>query len=184
MEDLNELFAPHPALQDALFLYATGSDGAGAILLRGWAALVARVEDEVACGPDDRWRDILADLDEWASDDDGNPHHYSVTFEDGYMSIYTVHGEAQTTAARDVLAERRRQIEVEGWMPALDDVRYPQGELADAAACYASTQRPDGMCPGNWPWTASWWKPKDRRSDLVRAGALILAEIERLDRKG
>jgi hypothetical protein len=33
-----------------------------------------------------------------------------------------------------------------------------------------------------WPWDRKWWKPKDRRRDLVRAGALILAEIERLDR--
>ena len=38
--------------------------------------------------------------------------------------------------------------------------------------------------PFGWPhtWDASWWKPKDRRRDLVRAGALIIAEIERLDR--
>ena len=34
-----------------------------------------------------------------------------------------------------------------------------------------------------WPWAAEWWKPKDCRRNLVRAGALILAEIERLDRK-
>jgi hypothetical protein len=27
-----------------------------------------------------------------------------------------------------------------------------------------------------------WWKPTNRRRDLVKAGALILAEIERLDR--
>lgn len=33
-----------------------------------------------------------------------------------------------------------------------------------------------------WPWGGQWWKPKDRRRDLVRAGALIVAEIERLDR--
>jgi hypothetical protein len=33
-----------------------------------------------------------------------------------------------------------------------------------------------------WPWSVQWWKPKDRRRDLVRAGALIVAEIERLDR--
>lgn len=33
-----------------------------------------------------------------------------------------------------------------------------------------------------WPWDESWWKPTNRRRDLVKAGALILAEIERLDR--
>lgn len=84
-------------------------------------------------------------------------------------------------AALDVAAERRRQIEAEGWTPEHDD-KHDDGSLGAAAACYAATQRPDGMCPAYWPWQASWWKPKDRRSDLVRAGALILAEIERLDR--
>lgn len=34
-----------------------------------------------------------------------------------------------------------------------------------------------------WPWPSKWWKPKSQRRDLVRAGALILAEIERLDRQ-
>ncbi|MGY0790895.1 hypothetical protein ACW7BJ_16135 [Azospirillum argentinense] len=46
-----------------------------------------------------------------------------------------------------------------------------------AAEEYASRPRPQ-----IWPWGARWWKPKDPRRDLVRAGALIAAEIERLDR--
>lgn len=29
--------------------------------------------------------------------------------------------------------------------------------------------------PDLWPWDRIWWKPKDRKSDLVRAGALALA---------
>jgi len=33
-----------------------------------------------------------------------------------------------------------------------------------------------------WPWGKEWWKPSDRRRDLVKAGALIAAEIDRLDR--
>lgn len=33
-----------------------------------------------------------------------------------------------------------------------------------------------------WPWDREWWKPKDRRRNLVRAAALLIAEIERLDR--
>ena len=32
-------------------------------------------------------------------------------------------------------------------------------------------------------WSKDWWKPKDKRRDLIRAAALIVAEIERLDRK-
>ncbi len=41
--------------------------------------------------------------------------------------------------------------------------------------------RLDGL-PTFWPWFAQWWKPGDRRRELVKAGALILADIERLDR--
>jgi hypothetical protein len=33
-----------------------------------------------------------------------------------------------------------------------------------------------------WPWSLHWWKPKSPRRDLIRAAALIVAEIERLDR--
>ena len=36
--------------------------------------------------------------------------------------------------------------------------------------------------PVGWPWHRQWWKPKNARRDLVRAAALIVAEIERLDR--
>lgn len=89
-----------------------------------------------------------------------------------------------TDAARDVLAERARQVSAEGWTPEHDDA-YQAGDLADAAACYARGEPRmdrDWTAPREWPWAASWWKPTDRRRDLVKAGALILAEIERLDR--
>ncbi|HFX1570606.1 TPA: hypothetical protein ACID4M_005627, partial [Pseudomonas aeruginosa] len=36
--------------------------------------------------------------------------------------------------------------------------------------------------PAIWPFSAKWWKPRDARANYMRAGALILAEIERLDR--
>lgn len=83
-------------------------------------------------------------------------------------------------AASDVLAERQGQIEREGWTPEHDD-EHASGELADAAACYALSGDPK-VPPPEWPWATEWWKPKDRRHDLVRAAALLLAEIERLDR--
>lgn len=102
-------------------------------------------------------------------------------------------------AARAVLAERQRQIDAEGWTQEHDD-EHSNGSLARAAACYAlhagSCQKwsgeryraaaPHGGNPetedGLWPWDREYWKPKSPRQDLVRSGALILAEIERLDR--
>ncbi|HGT2666460.1 TPA: ead/Ea22-like family protein [Raoultella planticola] len=87
-------------------------------------------------------------------------------------------------AAAAVLAERKRQVAAEGWTPGHDD-EYEHGELADAAGCYAlSSELFDcaGEPPRPWPWPDEWWKPTNRRRDLVKAGALILAEIERLDR--
>ena len=85
-----------------------------------------------------------------------------------------------TDAARDVLAERRRQVGQEGWTPAHDD-EHANGELATAAGAYALFND-NAPAPFFWPWDASWWKPTGRRRNLVKAGALILAEIERLDR--
>lgn len=99
-------------------------------------------------------------------------------------------------AWRDVLAERRRQISDEGWTPYHDDT-HDKGEMAKAAACYAAgttferTLSPEERrnlrtkqthSKGIWPWDKRWWKPSTRRRDLVKAGALIIAEIERIDR--
>lgn len=89
-------------------------------------------------------------------------------------------------AAVDVTAERRRQIEVEGWIPEHDDNEHDFGSLARAAACYAlgrSTIRaPHSADVILWPWDIASWKPSNDRRNLVKAGALILAEIERIDR--
>ncbi|HBZ7606333.1 hypothetical protein [Klebsiella pneumoniae] len=99
-----------------------------------------------------------------------------------------------TAAAADVLAERKRQVSVEGWTPSHDDA-HKNNEMAFAAACYAfhaaaaswdledcGTEYDSHPAPKNWPWEPEWWKPKSARADLVRAGALILAELERIDR--
>jgi hypothetical protein len=84
-------------------------------------------------------------------------------------------------ALRDVAAERERQKSEENWTPKHDD-EHSNGELAQAAACYALEHPGYSGFTHQWPWDSEWWKPKDRRRNLVRAGALILAEIERLDR--
>lgn len=100
------------------------------------------------------------------------------------QSIAELESRAVTAAAADVLAERKRQVTAEGWTPGHDD-EYEHGELADAAGCYAlSSELFDcaGEPPRPWPWPDEWWKPTNRRRDMVKAGALILAEIERLDR--
>ena len=93
---------------------------------------------------------------------------------------------AMSDAARDVLAERQRQISAEGWTPEHDD-EHADGEMARAAACYARCAHVQmgakaPLPPNIWPWLEAWWKPSTPRRDLVKAGALILAEIERLDR--
>lgn len=91
-----------------------------------------------------------------------------------------------TQASADVLEERRRQIEQEGWTPNRDD-RYVDRELALAAASY-TLEKPEwdqevrDMPGPYWPWPNEWWKPTTPRRNLVKAGALIIAEIERLDR--
>lgn len=98
--------------------------------------------------------------------------------------------EEVTQALQDIVQERSRQVESEGWTPEHDD-SHVNRELSRAAACYAVGQ-PDiiltfeGGQKGSvkvWPWHRDWWKPSDARRNLVKAGALILAEIERLDRQ-
>lgn len=101
---------------------------------------------------------------------------------------------ATEVALEDIEQERKRQIAVEGWSEQHDD-KHGNGELARAGAAYAAHAglfRDAAELGSNyplkaphplWPWHRRWWKPKDPRRDLVRAAALIVAEIERLDRK-
>ena len=100
-------------------------------------------------------------------------------------------------ATDDVLAERAHQRSVEGWTDAHDD-DHDDRSLAAAALCYVSqyycrswlfrfdeaNEYANDPPPEYWPvsWDECWWKPKNPRRDLVRAAALIIAEIERLDR--
>lgn len=99
-------------------------------------------------------------------------------------------------AIKDVINERQRQINQEFYSTENDD-EYKQNELLRAAVCYAenvvrrgwvfdSNFGPDVYqeeeVPDLWPWDLDFWKPKNPRRDLVRAAALIIAEIERIDR--
>ena len=111
------------------------------------------------------------------------------------------------SGAERIARERERQISVEGWTPQHDDT-HDGGELAWAAVCYAAPQRVfrcnetdagiEMVDP--WPWDGMWDKrvferhepsglsqmvapSQSRRIDLLtKAGALIAAEIDRLQR--
>lgn len=81
--------------------------------------------------------------------------------------------------------ERQAHRTREGWTDAQDD-RYTNKQLAAAALnylwhyLYGSLIRLGGMAP--WPWALSWFKPSSPRRCLEKAGALVAAEIDLLDR--
>lgn len=89
------------------------------------------------------------------------------------------------TAIELIAEERQRQIAEEGWTIERDQM-YSADDLVLAAATYALPER-IRLWLGRkdidiWPWSSSWWKPSpdNRIKELTKAGALIAAEIERL----
>lgn len=83
-------------------------------------------------------------------------------------------------AAFDVTEERSRQVEKLGYDHRNDDV-YNDNELVHAALWFITA---DDL---QWPWSWSTMlhaksKRHDKRARLVRAAALLIAEIERIDR--
>lgn len=95
-------------------------------------------------------------------------------------------------ALQIVFDERRRQVTAGGWTAEHDD-RHNGGELALAAVAYLLADDPD-EAEVFWPWDPDWFKPAgrdlgadpspaDRVRELTKAGALLLAEIERIQRE-
>lgn len=98
------------------------------------------------------------------------------------------------SGAELIAAERQRQIKEERRSATHDD-RHRDGELAKAACAYALPNDPTTIAnlgrsvnlsvsrkafmPRNWA-----FKPGDRVRELTKAGALIAAEIDRLQRAG
>lgn len=82
----------------------------------------------------------------------------------------------------EIVEERKRQVGVEGYEPEHDD-EHKMGEIAAAAAAYAaaSSEVLEASSEALWPFTSD-FKPKDSRRNLIRAAALIVAEISRIDR--
>ncbi|MCG9399656.1 hypothetical protein [Escherichia coli] len=128
--------------------------------------------------------DIIAKQEKWIKDVEETMISATDRAEAAEKRIAELEGGAFNPAILDVVAERQRQKTIEGWTPEHDD-EHCNGELAMAAVCYINetgTVNRNGGKPWGWPWDASWWKPNARRRNLVKAGALILAEIERIDR--
>lgn len=104
------------------------------------------------------------------------------------------------TGIEIIANERARQLMPkssggEGWTHE-HDASHTRGELVAAASCYAVGENLPiyrGTLGGHpqfdnepriqmlWPWGKKWWKPsRNRIKDLARAGALIAAEIDRV----
>lgn len=99
------------------------------------------------------------------------------------------------TAQELIAAERQRQVDAEGYTPE-HDAEHDDDALAMAAVIYALPADERGFteftenfgdvrghgAPVGWPWPSEYWKPSpdDRVRELVKAGALIAAEIDRL----
>ncbi len=84
---------------------------------------------------------------------------------------------------REIFAkERQRQIEEEGWTDERDD-QYRHRQLVKAAYAYIEAAD-DGSetQPLIWPWSPEWWKPSTPERNLEKAGALFLAEADRIRR--
>jgi len=81
-----------------------------------------------------------------------------------------------------IMQERQRQIKEEGLTPEHDD-EHSAGELAQAAEVYRSADsEASSEPPPEWPWRPGWYKPASRLRNLVKAGALYQAELDRLER--
>jgi len=103
-----------------------------------------------------------------------------------------------------IAAERQRQVSEERYSVLHDD-QHDCREMARAALCYAehyvarawvftNELEMPGVKDGprdyrkekpsdDWPWGKRIWNPQDPMRDLVKSGALIAAEIDRLQRK-
>ena len=96
------------------------------------------------------------------------------------------------TGVELITEERARQVDVEKWTIA-HDATHLQHQLAFAAVAYALPAGYRGKkyengktnIPRDWPWERCWWKPDpcNRVHELTKAGALIAAEIDRLQKQ-
>lgn len=85
-----------------------------------------------------------------------------------------------TKAIEDVISERKRQIENNGYDHTHDDLHVNE-QLITAAFAFAYGESE------LWPWDLESWNKvvahnHSKREMLVKSAALLIAEIERIDR--
>lgn len=91
------------------------------------------------------------------------------------------------TGIEIIADERKRQVEKENWTPEHDNAHWDQA-LPLAAAAYAVPSSfyivDQHGRESMWPWDDEYWKPtpNERIKELAKAGALIAAEIDRIQR--
>lgn len=92
---------------------------------------------------------------------------------------------AMLAVVNHITAERTRQVVSLGYDSAHDD-QHVHGELASAAACYALASSVATLPEArrHWPFAPAFWKPGAQRDNLIKALALLVAEVERIDRAG
>lgn len=102
--------------------------------------------------------------------------------------IVGFNNELFSPGAQLIAEERLRQISAEGWSAEHDDKEHERGGLVRAAMCYADSTLPNHItyiASDTWPWDEEWDKREkhSRLRKLAISGALIAAEIDRVQRK-
>ena len=94
----------------------------------------------------------------------------------------------KTRGAYLIQKERERQIEEEGWTEE-HDKHHTTEEFIKAAIAYLMYNIDSKVTDYKyvakvswWPWDKQWYKPKTKLRNLVRAGALIAAAIDKLQK--
>lgn len=91
---------------------------------------------------------------------------------------------SEPTGVELIALERTRQVECEGYTVEHDD-EHVNGEMVYSAVAYALHASGNPSVEGYWPFGSCEWKPSDNPvRNLTKAGALIAAEIDRLQRRG
>lgn len=87
----------------------------------------------------------------------------------------------------DIRMKRQRQIVIHGYPPEHDD-QHTNGSVAIGAIPYIQAANQETLDLTDeelqvfWPWPEKFKPSADRRENLINAAALLVAEIERIDR--